>query len=162
MTGGSLNDLIHKKPQVLLSQGTVLEFTAQVRTATLCNTLQHAATRCNTLQHAATRCNTLQHLGRSKCLHSQATASFLQSSHSSFIFGASSHCNTLQHTATHCNTLQQTATHCNMRGSLDDLIYKQISISPPANHSFSIFSKGTAPSRKDATRNGPSECKSEF
>jgi len=30
VTGGSLNDLIHKKPQVLLSQGTVLEFTAQV------------------------------------------------------------------------------------------------------------------------------------
>ena len=54
------------------------------RTATHCNTLQHAATHCNTLQHAATRCNTLQH--------------------------AAAHCNILHHAATHW-TLQFTTAH---------------------------------------------------
>jgi len=77
------------------------------RSATQCQTLQHAATHrlmlkttlttthyftltlahCKTLHHAATHCNT--------------------------------RCNTLQHTATHCNTLQHTATHCNTLQHID-------------------------------------------
>jgi len=63
------------------------------RTATRCNTLQHAATHCSTLQQkleTATHCDTLQH--------------------------AATHCSTLQQkleTATHCNTLQHAATRCN-------------------------------------------------
>ena len=72
-----------------------LQHTAQRRTATHYNTLQHAATRWTIVHehpkavtHTASHCITLQH--------------------------TATHCNTLQHTVTHCNTLQHTATHCNI------------------------------------------------
>jgi len=87
------------------------------RTATRCNTLQHAATHCNalfteltrdmphysTLQHATTHCNTLQHTA-THCitLHNGATHR-TQNSH--VTCRTATHCNTLQHTATRCNAL---------------------------------------------------------
>jgi len=68
-----------------------------VRTATHCNTLQHAATRCTMMQHAAAPCNTMQ-----------------QDQHATVWI--CTHCNTLQYTATRCDTLQHATIWIGMQG----------------------------------------------
>ena len=96
--------------------------TVVIRSATLCNTVQHTATHGYTLERDASASSqqgpvrmsrqtslTLQHIAKhyNTLQHIATHCTTLQ--HTNTLQHTTKHCNTLQHTIQDCNTLQKTA-----------------------------------------------------